>query len=221
VTPDSYQTPRTTVRRLAQRGVYDRTTIHQILDEGLVCHVGFLMEGRPTVIPMAYVRVGERICVHGSRASRLLRILADGAEVCITVTLLDGLVLARSAFHHSMNYRSAVVFGTGAAIEDPTEKTDVLRSLSEHLMPGRWAEIRGPSEVELKQTAVVAVRIREASAKIRTGPPKDDEEDYALPVWAGVLPIRQVAGDPVPDPCLAPNTSIPLYAAGVDEVKGV
>jgi len=208
---DTYQTPRTTVRRLPERGFYDRATIHQILDEGLICHVGFVSEGQPTVIPMAYVRVDEWICLHGSKASRMLRALAAGVEVCITVTLLDGLVLARSAFHHSMNYRSAVVFGTGAAVEDPAKKSEVLRALSEHLVPGRWQEIRGPSELELKQTLVVAIPIREASAKIRTGPPKDDEEDYSLPIWAGVLPLRLTATVPVPDPRLQPGIALPKH----------
>jgi len=211
MTTESYQTARTTVRRIAPRGAYDRTTIHSILDEGLVGHVGFVVDGQPTVIPMVYVRVGERVCLHGSRASRLMRVLAGGAEACITVTLLDGLVLARSAFHHSMNYRSAMVFGTGEAIEDPAEKMHVLEALSEHVAPGRWADIRGPNDVEMKQTAVVGVTIREASAKIRTGPPKDDEEDYALPVWAGVLPLRQVAGTPVPDPLLTAGIAVPSY----------
>jgi len=211
MTTENYQTARTTVRRIAQRGAYDRATIHQILDEGLVCHVGFVMDGQPTVIPMVYVRVGERVCLHGSKASRLMRILAAGAEACLTVTLLDGFVLARSAFHHSVNYRSAVVFGTGEDIEDPVEKVEVLQALSEHLTPGRWADVRGPNEVELKQTAVVGIAIREASAKIRTGPPKDDEEDYALPVWAGVWPLRQVTGTPVPDPRLPANIPLPSY----------
>ncbi len=180
---ESYQTERTTVRRLAQRGVYDRATIHQILDEGLVCHVGIVVDGQPTVIPMVYVRVGERVC----------------------------LVLARSAFHHSVNYRSAVVFGAGTAIEEAGEKMEILQALSEHLIPGRWADVRGPSEVELKQTAVVGVAIREGSAKIRTGPPKDDEEDYALPVWAGVLPLRMTSGAPIADSRLAAGIPTPAY----------
>jgi nitroimidazol reductase NimA-like FMN-containing flavoprotein (pyridoxamine 5'-phosphate oxidase superfamily) len=211
MTTESYQTERTTVRRLAQRGAYDRATVHQILDEGMVCHVGFVVEGQPTVIPMVYVRVGERICLHGSKASRMLRALASGVEACVTVTLIDGLVLARSAFHHSVNYRSVVVFGAGTAVEDPTEKNDILRALSDHLIPGRWQEIRVPSELELRQTLVIAIPIREGSAKIRTGPPKDDEEDYALPIWAGVLPLRQTASTPVPDPRLPPGVPVPPH----------
>ncbi|HEV3119485.1 MAG TPA: pyridoxamine 5'-phosphate oxidase family protein [Gemmataceae bacterium] len=212
-TPESYQTPRTTVRRLPQRGVYDRAAVHEILDAGMICHVGFVMEGQPFVIPTIYVRIGERVCVHGSRASRMLRALASGMEACITVTLVDGLVLARSAFHHSMNYRSVIVFGTGAAVEEPLEKLEVLRALSEHVLPGRWREVRQPNDSELMQTAVIAVPIREASAKIRTGPPKDDEEDYALPVWAGFLPLRQVASDPIPDPRLPEDIKVPDYVA--------
>ena len=208
---ENYQSLRTTVRRLPQRGVYDRAAIHQILDKGLVCHVGFVIEGQPYVIPMVYVRVEERVYLHGSRASRMLRALAGGVEACITVTLVDGLVLARSAFHHSMNYRSAVVFGTGAAVEGSAEKGAVLHALSEHLVPGRWQEIRGPNEKELQQTLVVAIPIREASAKIRTGPPLDDEEDHALPTWAGVLPLRQMPSQPVPDPRLPPDIPVPLH----------
>jgi nitroimidazol reductase NimA-like FMN-containing flavoprotein (pyridoxamine 5'-phosphate oxidase superfamily) len=209
--PHDYQTPRTTVRRIPQRGVYDRDTIHQILDEGLVCHVGFALQERPYVIPMAYVRREEQVCLHGAQASRMMRALASGVEVCVTVTLLDGLVLARSAFHHSMNYRSVVILGTGAAVEEPAEKIAVLQALSEHIIPGRWRDIRGPNEHELRQTLVVAIPIREASAKIRTGPPKDDEEDYALPIWAGVLPFRQTAGCPVADPHVAAGLTAPSY----------
>jgi nitroimidazol reductase NimA-like FMN-containing flavoprotein (pyridoxamine 5'-phosphate oxidase superfamily) len=213
-TRENYQTLRSTVRRIPQRGVYDRDTIHQILDQGLICHVGFAVAGQPYVIPTAYVRIGERVCLHGSQASRMMRALAGGVEACVTVTLVDGLVLARSAFHHSMNYRSAVIFGSGCAVEDPAEKTGVLHALSEHIIPGRWREIRGPSEVELQQTLVVAIPIREASAKIRTGPPKDDEDDYALSVWAGVLPLWPAAGTPLPDPRLAPDLPAPLYVTG-------
>jgi len=209
--PHDYQTARTTVRRIPQRGVYDRDTIHQILDEGLVCHVGFAVEGQPYVIPMAYVRRGEQVCLHGAQASRMMRALASGVEACVTVTLLDGLVLARSAFHHSMNYRSVAILGTGRAVEEAAEKIAVLQALSEHIMPGRWRDIRGPNEQELGQTLVVAIPIREASAKIRTGPPKDDEEDYALPIWAGMLPLRQTPGSPVPDPRLSARLTAPNY----------
>jgi nitroimidazol reductase NimA-like FMN-containing flavoprotein (pyridoxamine 5'-phosphate oxidase superfamily) len=218
MTNDSYQTPRTTVKRLGQRGVYDRETIHKILDEALICHVGFIADGQPLVIPTIHVRIGERIYLHGAKGNRMLRTLAGGAEACITVTMLDGLVLARSAFHHSMNYRSVVVFGTGAAVEDPAEKNDVLFALSEHVMKGRWQDIRVPSEQELQQTLVVGVTIREASAKIRTGPPKDDEEDYALPIWAGILPISQATMTPIPDPRLSPELPVPGYVTGYRNV---
>ncbi len=204
---------RTKVRRLPQRAVYDRAVIEQILDEGLVCHVGIVEDGQPFIIPMTYVRIGEQIVVHGAKASRLLRSLAAGVETCIGVTLVDGLVLARSAFHHSMNYRAVVLFGTGAPLEDPQAKLDALRLLTERLTPGRWALIRTPTERELQQTLVVAVAIQEASAKIRTGPPKDDEEDYALPIWAGVLPLRMAASAPVADPRLAPDIAVPTHLA--------
>ena len=212
-TAENYQTPRTTVRRIPQRGVYDRDTVHQILDEGLICHAGFVFQRQPYVMPMAYVRRGEQVCLHGSQASRLMRAVASGVETCVTVTLLDGLVLARSAFHHSMNYRSVVILGTGAAVEEPAEKMAVLQALSEHIIPRRWADIRGPNEQELRQTLVIAIPIREASAKIRTGPPKDDEEDYGLPIWAGVLPIQQTTGIPLPDPRLAAGLPVPEHVA--------
>jgi nitroimidazol reductase NimA-like FMN-containing flavoprotein (pyridoxamine 5'-phosphate oxidase superfamily) len=187
--------------------------IDQILDEGLVCHVGIVEDGQTVIIPMAYVRIGDQIVVHGSRASRLLRTLAHGVEACIAVTLLDGLVLARSAFHHSMNYRSVVLFGTGTAIEDLQEKLEALRLLTERLTPGRWPTIRTPTERELQQTLVVAVSIREASAKIRTGPPLDDEEDCTLPIWAGVLPLRLASSKPIPDPGMKADIPIPQHVA--------
>ena len=202
---------RATVKRLPKRAAYDRATIDAILDEGLICHVGLALDGQPTVVPMIHVRVGAKVYLHGSPASRTLRAIAQGAEACLTVTLLDGLVLARSAFHHSMNYRSVVLFGTGAAVEDPVEKTAALHALSEHVVAGRWTEVRGPSERELRQTLVVAMPISEASAKVRTGPPLDDEEDYTLPVWAGVLPLRLVAGVPVADPRLPPGITVPEH----------
>jgi nitroimidazol reductase NimA-like FMN-containing flavoprotein (pyridoxamine 5'-phosphate oxidase superfamily) len=208
---NTYRTPRTTVRRIAERGVYDRALIHAILDEATICHVGFVAAGWPTIIPMAYVRVGESIYVHGSKGSRLLQVAGSGAEICVAVTLLDGLVLARSAFHHSMNYRSAIVFGTGTVVESSAAKLDILRALSERLLPGRWSEVRQPSAIELKQTAVVGIGIREASAKIRSGPPRDDPEDYTLPIWAGVLPLYQAAGVPVPDPKQDPALPMPAY----------
>jgi len=196
---DSLQTPRTTVRRLSDRGVYDRQAIHAILDEALICHVGFVVDGQPVVIPTIHVRVGDTLYFHGSAASRMLRSLRNGVEACVTVTLLDGLVLARSAFHHSMNYRSVVVFGKGREVTDREEKLQALDALVDHVVPGRAAVVRAPNELEIKQTLVIALPLAEASAKVRTGPPVDDEADYALDVWAGVVPIRLVKDEPVPD----------------------
>ncbi len=206
------RTDRTTVRRLPARASYDRALIHAILDEAPVCHVGFVVDGRPFVIPTLHVRVGDRLYMHGSPGSRMLKAMAGGVEVCVNVTLVDGLVLARSAFHHSMNYRSVVVFGVAQAVDDPEEKTRVLHALSEHLVPGRWRDVRGPAPGELKATSVLSLPIDEASAKVRTGPPLDDEEDYALPAWAGVVPLSLRAGDPVPCPRLAPGIEVPAYA---------
>ena len=207
------RTDRTTVRRLPARGAYDRTLIHSILDEGLICHVGFVADGRPFVIPTIHVRVGDRLYVHGSPASRMLKAMAGGVEVCITVTLLDGLILARSAFHHSMNYRSVVLFGEARPVDDPAEKARVLQVLAEHLVPGRWRDIRVPTPGELKATSVLSLPIDEASAKVRTGPPVDDEDDYALPIWAGILPLSIAAGEPVPCPRLLPGIVPPSYAS--------
>jgi nitroimidazol reductase NimA-like FMN-containing flavoprotein (pyridoxamine 5'-phosphate oxidase superfamily) len=210
---ESNPTDRSTVKRLPARGVYDRAVIHQLLDAGMVCHLGFVHGGQPFVIPTTYVRIGETVYVHGSPASRMLQSLEQGVAACVTVTLVDGLVLARSAFHHSINYRSVVVFGTGALVSDPEEKLGILQALTDHLIPGRWQEIRQPSPQELKRTLVLAIPIDEASAKIRVGPPLDDDEDYQLSMWAGVLPLKLVAGDPVPDPKLSPGISVPEYAA--------
>jgi hypothetical protein len=206
------QGDRSQVKRLAKRAVYDRAAIDAILDEGLICHVGFAIDGQPFVIPTIHVRIGDSIYLHGSPASRMLQTLAQGAEACITVTLVDGLVLARSAFHHSMNYRSAVLFGKGSPVEGESEKSDILRCLAEHLIHGRWREVRSPSAAELKATLVVAIPIDEASAKVRTGPPLDDEEDYLLNVWAGVLPVRLTASTPIADPRLPPSIAAPQYA---------
>lgn len=205
-------TDRTTVRRLPARGSHDRALIYSILDAAPACHVGFVVDGRPFVIPTLHVRVGDRLYVHGSPGSRMLRAMAGGAEVCVSVTLIDGLVLARSAFHHSMNYRSAVVFGVAAPVDDPDERARVLQALSEHLVPGRWRDVRGPAPGELKATTVLGLPIVEASAKVRTGPPIDDEEDYALPAWAGVVPLSIRAGEPIPCPRLAPGIEPPAYA---------
>lgn len=189
---------RTRVRRLGERGRYDTETIHAILDEALICHVGFVVDGNPVVIPTIHWREGETLYFHGSAASRMLRSLRDGVDACVTVTLLDGLVLARSAFHHSMNYRSVVVFGKAREVRED-EKVRVLDSLVEHVVRGRSKEVRAPNLKELRQTLVLALPIDEASAKIRTGGPVDDEEDYALPVWAGVLPLTLTPGEPVAD----------------------
>ena len=202
-------TPRTTVRRLPDRARYDRVTIHAILDEGLVCHVGFVDEGQPFVIPSAYARMGDRLVLHGSAASRMLKALAGGAPACVTVTLLDGLVFARSGFHHSMNYRSVVVVGTATEITDPGEKRRALDAIVEHAVPGRVASVRPPSENELRATRVVALTLDEASAKVRTGPPKDDEADYTLPVWAGELPLSLEPLAPVADPRPGPAAPPP------------
>lgn len=186
---------------MPKRGHYDRETIYGILDAGFLCHVGFSIDGQPFVIPTGYGREGDRIYIHGSAASRMLKNLDAGVPVCVTVTHLDGLVLARSAFHHSMNYRSAVVFGTARVVPDE-EKEHALFVISEYILKGRWAEVRGPNAKEMKATLVLAIDIEEASAKVRTGPPGDDEEDYELPVWAGVLPVTQVYGPPIDDPLL-------------------
>src|SRR5436190_366409 len=196
---DSLQTPRTTVRRLAARAVYDREAIYAILDEAYICHLGFVVDGQPFVIPTIHARLGDTLYFHGSAASRMLRSLRDGMDACVTVTLLDGLVLARSAFHHSMNYRSVVVLGRGHEVTDREEKMRALEAIVEHVVPGRAAIVRAPSESELKQTLVIALSLSEASAKVRTGPPIDDEADYALDVWAGVIPIRLEKGTPVRD----------------------
>jgi hypothetical protein len=205
------QTPRTTLKRLPQRGSHDRETINRILDEGFICHVGFVIDGQPFVIPTGYARAGDRLFIHGSQASRMLRALKAGAGVCVTVTLIDGLVLARSAFHHSMNYRSVVIFGNARLIDNPEQKLAALYALSEHMIPGRWPDAREPTEAELQQTTVLELRIDDASAKIRTGPPLDDEEDYAMNVWAGVLPLQLTTRDPIADPRLPANIDIPDY----------
>jgi len=204
-------TARSAVKRLPKRGAYERAAIYKILDEGFVCHVGFVIENQPFVIPTAYGRVADRLYLHGAQASRMLRALRGGLDVCVTVTLVDALVLARSIFHHSMNYRSVVIFGQALAVEDRAEKLEALRAFSDHVAPGRWDEARQPTEGELKATMVLALPLAEASAKVRTGPPVDDEEDYALPVWAGVVPLRVVAGEPISDPRLPPEIEPPQH----------
>ena len=206
------QTERTKLKRLPKRGYFDRETVYGILDEGFICHVGFAPEGQPVVIPTGYARDGDKLYIHGSQASRMLRKLSSGVDACVTVTIIDGLVLARSAFHHSMNYRSVVIFGRATLVEDPEEKMAALLALSEHIIRGRWADVREPTEQEMKQTTVLSLPLAEASAKVRTGPPLDDEEDYAMDVWAGVVPLRLVADDPVADPRLTDGIQIPAYA---------
>ncbi|HKP68432.1 MAG TPA: pyridoxamine 5'-phosphate oxidase family protein, partial [Pyrinomonadaceae bacterium] len=188
-----------------------RETINAILDEGFICHVGFVADGQPYVIPTGYARIDDQLYIHGSAASRMLRDLSKGIEVCVTVTLIDGLVLARSAFHHSINYRSVVILGTATLVEDADEKAKALEAVTEHIVPGRWAEVRWPTELELKATSVLRVPIVESSAKVRTGDPKDDEEDYAMDVWAGVLPLTLTPGEPIADGRLIPNTPIPKH----------
>jgi uncharacterized protein len=210
------RTERTTLRRLPKRGSYEREAVYSILDEGFVCHVGFVSDGQPFVIPTAYGRAGDELYLHGARASRMLKALRDGAQVCVAVTLLDGLVLARSAFHHSMNYRSVVVFGRARLVESDEEKERALEAFTEHLVPGRWAEVRWPTKEELDATLVLALPLAEASAKVRTGPPIDDEEDYSLPVWAGVAPLKLVAFDTEKDPRLPEDTPPPDYLEGFD-----
>ncbi|WP_315788851.1 pyridoxamine 5'-phosphate oxidase family protein [Fischerella sp. JS2] len=204
-------TQRTKIRRVPQRGQYERQVIYDILDEGLVCHIAFAVDNQPFVIPTAYGRVADRLYIHGSPASRMLRSLQNGIEVCVTVTLLDGLVLARSAFHHSMNYRSVVIFGTAITVENSEEKLVALHAFTEHVMSGRWAEVRPPSFLELQGTLVLSLPLDEASAKVRSDPPLDDEADYSLPVWAGVLPLQQKAAAPIPDPRLHSGITLPNY----------
>jgi len=207
-------TERTQVKRLPKRGAYDRETVFKILDEAFVCHVGFVVEGQPFVIPTNFGRSGERLYLHGSAASRMLRTLSEGVPVCVTVTLTDGLVLARSAFHHSVNYRSVVVLGTARLVEDSAEKMEALRLFTEHIMKGRWDDIRWPTEQEMKGTTVLALPLEEVSAKVRTGGPIDDEADYSLPVWAGVLPLPVVPAEPIPDARLKAGTDAPAYLKG-------
>jgi nitroimidazol reductase NimA-like FMN-containing flavoprotein (pyridoxamine 5'-phosphate oxidase superfamily) len=205
------QTKRTNLKRLAKRGHFDRETVYSILDEGFICHIGFVVDGQPFVIPTGYARVDDKLYIHGSQASRMLRTLADGVDACVTVTLVDGLVLARSAFHHSLNYRSVVVFGRATLVTDPAEKNSALFAFSEQVVRGRWNDVREPTEAELVQTSVLCLPLEEVSAKVRTGPPIDDDEDYALPIWAGVLPLKLTAGAAIKDPLLPDDLEVPEY----------
>ena len=219
-TPETFAvTPRTTVRR-ADRASCDRALVHAILDEALVCHVGFTLEGAPFVIPMLHGRIGDTLYLHGLPAARIVRHLRGGAEVCVEATLLDGVVMARSSFHHSLNYRSVVVLGRARLARDHAEKIAGLRAIVEHVAPGRWDDARRPSGPELRQTHVVAVPIEEASAKVRVGPPIDDPADLDLPVWAGVIPVRTVLGAPVTDGVVGRPAGLPTYLAALLDAGG-
>ncbi|MEP7075134.1 MAG: pyridoxamine 5'-phosphate oxidase family protein [Acidobacteriota bacterium] len=212
-------TKRTAVKRLPKRGNYDRETIHSILDEAFICHVGFVVDGQPYVIPTGYARVNDDLYIHGSSASRMLRSIAEGIDVCVTVTLIDGLVLARSAFHHSMNYRSVVILGKASLVEQDAEKAKALEAFTEQVVPGRWADVRWPTELELKATTVLKLPIDEASAKIRTGDPVDDEEDYAMNVWAGVLPLGVMPSAPIKDERSADDVPVPDYVLSYSRTR--
>lgn len=212
-------TERTTLKRLSKRGVYDRELVYGILDEGFICHVSFIVEGQPFVIPTGYARIDDQLYIHGSQVSRMLRTLSKGVDVCVGVTLVDGLVLARSAFHHSVNYRSVVIFGRAAMVEEKEAKLAALFAFSEHVIPGRWNDVRKPTEQELKATTVLSLPLVEASAKVRSGPPIDDDEDYALDVWAGVLPLRIAAEAPISDPRLPDSIKPPAYTLQYSRVK--
>jgi nitroimidazol reductase NimA-like FMN-containing flavoprotein (pyridoxamine 5'-phosphate oxidase superfamily) len=209
--PDYPVTSRNLVRRMPKRGHYDRNTVHAIIDEALVCHVAFVSDGVPTVIPTLHARRGEELLLHGARTSRMLQHVAAGNPISVAITLVDGIVLARSVFHHSMNYRSVVLHGSGRLLESNEEKLAALEAFAEHIARGRWADARQPSRKELKATTVIAVPIEVAAAKIRTGPPLDDDEDYGLPIWAGVLPLTMRAGSPIPDPRLDNEVAVPRY----------
>jgi uncharacterized protein len=204
-------TERTQVKRLPKRGKYDQETVYKILDSAFVCHVGFNVDGQPYVIPTNYGRSGNTLYIHGSAASRMLRSLSEGIPVCVTITHVDGIVLARSAFHHSVNYRSVVILGTANLVSDPVEKMEALRIFTDHVMKGRWDDVRQPTDQELKATTVLSLTLEEVSAKVRTGGPIDDEEDYQLPVWAGVLPLEVIAKTPIPDARLSQQVRIPGY----------
>ena len=206
-------TERTRVVREPQRGVYDREAIYKILDAGMVCHVGFSIGSQTYVIPTLYARVGDAIYFHGSAASRMLRATSQGTHLCVTVTLMDGIVLARSVFNHSMNYRSVVALGTATLVDEPQEKLAALHAFTEKLLPGRWQDVRSPNEKELKATSILRLPLIEVSGKVRSGPPMDDDPDYALPVWAGVIPLQTVGGAPVRDERCDPDIPVPAYAA--------
>ena len=206
---DLKPTPRTIVNRMRKRGSYDRDLVNSILDRSLVCHVGVMVDGAPRVLPTLHARLGNSVFIHGAASNKMIRTAAEGVEVCITATLIDGLVMARSAFHHSVNYRSVVIFGTAMEVTDPERKLAAMRALVEHIGPGQWERIRRPNPKELAATSILELPITEASAKVRTDGVVDDEEDYALPIWAGVIPLRTDALTPIPDPHLMPNIPMP------------
>jgi nitroimidazol reductase NimA-like FMN-containing flavoprotein (pyridoxamine 5'-phosphate oxidase superfamily) len=210
---DFAKTEKNSIKRLPKRGYYDREIIYRILDEALICHVGFVADGQPYVIPTNFARVDDTVILHGAKASRLLKHIEAGPPVCVEATIVDGLVLARSVFHHSINYRSVVLFGIGSLIVDEQEKLAALEAVAEHLIPGRWKDARLPNRKELNATSVVSIRIEEASAKVRLGPPVDEEEDYALPVWAGVLPLQEIPSSPIQDELQSKEISLPEYVA--------
>jgi nitroimidazol reductase NimA-like FMN-containing flavoprotein (pyridoxamine 5'-phosphate oxidase superfamily) len=215
VTDESFEpTPRTRVKRLPDRGSFDRALVHAILDEGIICHVGIAVEGQPFVLPMAYARRGDTLLLHGASASRLLKSLSGGVPACVTVTHLDALVIARSTFHHSMNYRSVMVLGTATPILDRERKLQALADLVERLVPGRGPDARPPNEQELKATTILELPLIEVSAKVRSGPPGDEPEDLALPHWAGIIPMTIAYGEPVPSPDLAAGSAVPRYLTG-------
>ena len=206
-------TPRTTVKRMRKRGSYDREVIHAILDRSLVCHVGVVIDGAPRVLPTLHARIEDRVYIHGAASNRMLRAAAAGTEICLTATLIDGLVMARSAFHHSVNYRSAVIFGVATEVTDPERKLAAMRALVEHIAPGRWEASRQPNPKELAVTSILELLITEVSAKVRTGGPLDDEEDYALPHWAGVIPLQVLALPPIADARLTASIAMPTHIA--------
>ncbi|MGH9119166.1 MAG: pyridoxamine 5'-phosphate oxidase family protein [Acidimicrobiales bacterium] len=208
-TVTNLESPRTKIRRLPERGRYERSDAEAVLDACLICHLGFVVDDRPIVIPTIQARDGDVVYVHGSVASRVLRTMKGGADVCLTATIVDGLVLARSAFHHSINYRSVVVLGRATEVVERPRKLRALEVITNHVLDGRWDDVRRPTEKELRATSVLALPLQEASVKVRSGPPSDDDADYELPVWAGVLPLSMVAGAPMPDPRLAPGVDLP------------
>ncbi len=207
---NTFKTERTRVRRISDRGHYDQDSIFSIIDEAMICHVGFIQNNNPVVIPTIHARLDNTLYIHGSGASRMLKLISK-KNICVTISLIDGIVLARSAFHHSMNYRSVVIFGSGRKIDNPKEKLNALKAVSDHLIPERWDDVRPPNQKELDATTVIAISLEEASAKIRTGPPLDDEDDYKLSVWAGVLPITLIKEELIPDPVLPDKIEVPSY----------